>query len=395
MLTMKPLFALTLVTILHLACFAQIDFQPGYYIRNDGTKISCLIKDHGWVNNPMNIVCKSSPEAAPVTIGMESILEFGVGSSKYQRFDVDVEISGDAIDELSSSPVPKYRHETALLKLLVEGRANLYLYQKKRLTRYFFRLNGAAPTPLVSKQYRDRDGFAHANQEYIKLLADSLNCSAPDFPDPTMVRFEVKSLTRFFVAYNNCVRSAYTDYWTRAGKSVFHLHIRPGVDLSGFTVTDNSNQFPSKHSYGSEASFRIGVEGEFILPVNRNKWSVILEPVYRSYHSSSGGPDFNVDFKAIQLQMGARYYLFISSQTKLFLTAALCSNFSLNSTVQNDGSELNTLPHFGGSFSGGLRYKDRLGIELNYAIPQNILDNYIYFRSSLSTTSLIVSYRIL
>jgi hypothetical protein len=395
MLTMKPLFALALLTILHLAGYAQIDYQQGYYIRNDGTKISCLIKDYGWISNPTYIVCKSSPDAAPVTIGMAGILEFGVGNSKYQRFDVDVETSADAIDELSSSPQPKYRHDTAMLKLLVEGRASLYLYQKKRLTRYFFRLNGAAPTPLISKQYLGPDGYAHANQEYIKLLADSLSCSAPDFPDPTTVPFELKSLTRFFVAYNKCVRSAFTDYWTKTGKSVFHLYIRPGVDLSAFTVTDNFNLVPSKHSYGSEASFRFGVEGEFILPINRNKWSVLLEPVYRSYHSSSDESGFNVDYKAIQLQLGARYYFFLGSQTKFFLSAALCSNFSLTSTVESDGSYLNTLSHLGGTFSAGFRLKDRVGIEVNFALPQNILDNYYYFRSTLSTTSLIFSYRIL
>ena len=189
---MKPLLTLAFLGILHLAGHAQIDFQKGYYIRNDGTKISCLIKDYGWVNNPTSIVLKSSPDAAPATIGMAGILEFGVGNSKYQRFDVDVETSSDAIDELSTSAQPNYRHDTAMLKLPVEGRASLYLYQNKRLVRYFFRLNGAALTPLISKHYLGPDGFAHANQEYIKLLADNLNFPAPDFSDPTTVRLEGK-----------------------------------------------------------------------------------------------------------------------------------------------------------------------------------------------------------
>ncbi len=42
---MKPFVILFALTIIQTVCQAQIDFQPGYYIRNDGAKTSCLIKD--------------------------------------------------------------------------------------------------------------------------------------------------------------------------------------------------------------------------------------------------------------------------------------------------------------------------------------------------------------
>jgi hypothetical protein len=392
---MKTFVTLLALTVIGHLCHAQIDFQPGYYLRNDGTRISCLIKDYGWPTNPTRIVCKSSPGAATVTIGMDSITEFGVGNSKYQRCEVDVETSGEAVDELTSSPIPKYRHEKAFLKLLVEGRASLYLYQHKRLTRYFFRLNSAAPKPLVSKQYLGEDGIIHVNQEYIMRLSDSLSCSAPDFPNPIVVRYEAKSLTNFFIAYNNCVKSAYTDYWTKTGKTAFHLNIRPGIDLSSLILKDNSSGYMTKYSYGSKASFRIGAEAELILPIYRNKWSVLLEPEYRSYNSSSGGPGFEVDYKAIQVLLGARYYMFIGGQSKLYLAAELFTNFQLNSTLQYEGNDLSIQPRLGEAVSAGFRYGDRFSIELNYTLPEQILDNYYFLRANLTATSLIVSYRIL
>ena len=393
---MKTFVTLAALTVFSHICSAQIDFQPGYYLRNDGTRISCLIKDYGWRNNPKNIVLKTSSDAAPVTIGIDNIAEFGVGNSKYQRLEVDVEISGDALDELNNSPVPKYRHETAFLKLLVEGRASLYLYTDKRLNRYFFRLNGGATRPLISKQYLGEDGVIHANQEYIKQLSDSLGCSASDFPDPTAVRYDAKSLTSFFIAYNSCVKAAYTDYWGKTGKSAFHLNIRPGIDLASLTMTDNTEAFvTAKHPYGNQASFRIGAEAEFILPFNRNKWAVLLEPEYRSYHSSSGGTGFEVDYKALQFLLGARYYMFISSQSKLYLGAGIFTNFQINSTLQYEGADLTIQPRFGVATSAGFRYRDRFGIELKYELPEQILDNYYYLKANVTATSLIFSYRIL
>ncbi len=45
--------------------------------------------------------------------------------------------------------------------------------------------------------------------------------------------------------------------------------------------------------------------------------------------------------------------------------------------------------------AGGFRYKDRFGIELQYQFPQSTLNNYYYIGSTLTTTSLVVSCKIL
>ncbi len=391
---MKTFAALFALTITSLLCHAQIDFQPGYYIRNGGPRISCLIKDYGWLNCPTSIICKSSPDAAPVTIGMDSIIEFGVGGAKYQRWEVDVETSGSGIDELSSSPIPNFRHVRAMLKILVEGRASLYLYTTKRLSRYFYRLNGGQPRPLVFKQYLDQDRIIHANEEFIKVLADSLSCSAPDFPDPSSVRYEANSLTRFFITYNICAKSPYTDFFTKTGKPAFHLNIRPGADLANFIVKDYSGLSATKYPYGNHLGFRIGAEVEMILPFNRNKWAILIEPEFRTYTSS---PDsgYHMDYKALQVLLGARYFLFIGAESKLYLTAGLFSNFQLGSTVEYETFNLSIEPRLGETVAAGFRYKDRFGIEVQYQIPQQILDNYEYLRGTLSTTSLVLSCRIL
>src|ERR1700730_12815133 len=203
---MRTFVIIGLLTIISTFCRAQVNFQPGYYIRNDGSRVSCLIKDYGWLNNPKEIVCKPSPDDVPVTLVMDSVMEFGVGNVRYQRFTVDVEITGLTSDQLTSSPEPNFRQEKTFLKLLVEGQASLYLYVHKGAERYFYRLNGGVPRPLVSKAYQGADGVIHVNKEFIKVLVDSLTCSTSDIPDPTSVNYEARSLTRFFAAYNTCVK---------------------------------------------------------------------------------------------------------------------------------------------------------------------------------------------
>jgi hypothetical protein len=282
----------------------------------------------------------------------------------------------------------------AFLKVLVEGRASLYLYTGKRLSRFFYRLNGQPPGPLVSKQYLGPDGVVHANQQYIKVLADSLSCSATDFPDPSSVRYEANSLVRFFIAYNTCTKSAYSDYYAKTAKMVFHLNIRPGADLANFVVRNNSSYFPPRYSYGNSPGFRIGAEAEVILPFNRNKWAVLLEPEFRTY-SSSPGPGFAIDYKAVQILLCGRYFLFISPESKLYVTAGLLTNFNLGSTIEYETQDLVLQPRLGGTAAVGFRYKDRFGVELQYQFPEDILENYTLLRGDLSTASLVFSYKIL
>jgi hypothetical protein len=391
---MKTFAALFALTLTGLPGQAQINFQPGYYIRNDGARTSCLIKDYGWLNNPTSIVCKNSPDDVPVTVGIDSIVEFGVSGAKYQRFEVDVETSSNAIDELSRSPIPAFRHEKALLRVLVEGRASLYLYTGRRLSRFFYRLNGQRPGPLVFKQYLGQDGIIHANQEFIKVLADSLSCSAPDLPDPTLVKYEANSLARFFIAYSTCEKSAYTDYFAKAVKTIFHLNIRPGADLANLVVRDISTYPATRYSYGYHPGFRIGAEAEMILPFARNKWAVLIEPEFRTF-TSSPGAGYNLDYKALQVLLCGRYFLFISPQSKLYVTAGLFTNFDLGSTLEYETVGLVIEPRLGATAAAGFRYKDRFGIELQYQFPEQILDNYYYERANVTTASLVLSIKIL
>ncbi|HET6256135.1 MAG TPA: hypothetical protein VFE32_18810 [Puia sp.] len=206
------------------------------------------------------------------------------------------------------------------------------------------------------------------------------------------IRYEEKAFVRYFTAYNSCVKSPYTDFWTKTGKTIIHLNIRPGMDLGSATFIDNTFANPQKYNFGNQVSFRIGVELELLLPFNRNKWAVVVEPAYRSYTGKTSG--LQVDYKAFQFLLGGRYFL-IDGPSKWYLTAAIYGDFPTNSSLAYENSDLSFVARFGASVSAGYRYKDRLGLELKYSPPQPVLANYLALGMKLSTASAILSFRIL
>ena len=80
---MKKHLLFLLTALLSIGGYAQVKFESGYYISNAGQKIEGLIKNVDWENNPTTFEYKASEEAAPKTLAIRSVEEFGVnGKSK-------------------------------------------------------------------------------------------------------------------------------------------------------------------------------------------------------------------------------------------------------------------------------------------------------------------------
>src|SRR5579872_259513 len=333
---MKAGLAFAPLTIISLFCQAQIEYRPGYFIRNDSTKVSCLIKDYDWRNNPTGITWKSVATGTSATMDRDSILEFGVGNAVFRRFEIDVDVSAGENDDPGNSPLPTFQRETVLLKLLVQGRASLYRYSNKGLTLFYMVVNNPTPQPLVYKQFLSQSNLELTNTGYITQLQDSLRCTAPGFPDPAAVRYEERSLVRFFVAFNNCTHSAVTDYSAKTSGSPVHPSIRAGIDLTSLTLDDQTGSVDEQKNLGNKLSFRIGAELEIPLNFNRNKWAVVVEPAYRYYsaQTAEGSSGFQVNYRAIQLGIGGRYYLFSGPSSRWLLTGLLVADFPVNSSVE-------------------------------------------------------------
>ena len=104
-------------------------------------------------------------------------------------------------------------------------------------------------------------------------------------------------MKRLFIKYNQCKNSNYINYDYKQKKNLFHLTIRPGLNYSSNFKIPN---------YWKSYGHRLGIEGEYILPYNKNKWSIIIEPTYQYYEYSEKIKNTNgnilipkIDYKSI------------------------------------------------------------------------------------------------
>lgn len=175
---LKPIITL-LAILFTLNSFAQITFDQGYFINDKNEKIDCWIKNIDWRNNPTKFQYKLSEKAKSKTATIESVKEFGIDNfSKYQRFDIYIDRSSKEIEDMSSSREPEFKKEQLFLKILVDGRATLFLYQEKNFKRYFIKTIDAEIEQLVFKKYKTYENQVKENRQYLVQLRDQLKCES-------------------------------------------------------------------------------------------------------------------------------------------------------------------------------------------------------------------------
>ncbi|MEY2868107.1 MAG: hypothetical protein RIR01_525, partial [Bacteroidota bacterium] len=153
---MKKRLFLLLTILTALNSFAQIDLEKGYFINNSNIKTECFIKNIDWLDNPVEFEYKLTPESGYISAKINSVKEFGIyDKSKYIRAKVAMDRSSTKAAELSISKIPVFKEEELFLKVLVEGKANLYEYIDGNLLRFFYSIDNSAISQLVYKQYQE------------------------------------------------------------------------------------------------------------------------------------------------------------------------------------------------------------------------------------------------
>lgn len=403
----KYILFTALLTTLSIISYSQIVFETGYFVNESNHKINCLIKNIDWKSNPSEFEYKLSPDKSIQTAGTQTIKEFGIiGVCKYIRAKVKIDRSGDKLNNMSSERNPVFQEEWLFLNVLIEGKASLFIYKDGNLTRFFYSTNDSAISQLVYKRYlTDKSNIAQNNLFRQQLFID-LKCQGITLKDVEHVKYYKKDLGKFFVNYNECTNSDFFNYVPIQRKDLFNLSIRPGLNFSNLSIT-NSISDSKNTEFGSELSFRFGIEAEFILPFNKNKWSIILEPTYQYFKSEKTTEVSNVqngilvakiNYRSIELPVGVRHYFFFNDKSKLFLNVSYIFDFSINSNIEftrSDGSlfkTLNIVTRRNIALGVGYKYKDKYGLEIRYQTGREILGEYMYWNSTYRTLSIIFGY---
>ncbi|MGK0421613.1 MAG: hypothetical protein ACJAT9_001285, partial [Polaribacter sp.] len=370
------------LTILCINCYSQVSFEKGYYIDNNNQKIKCLIKNLDWKNNPSEFKYKLLENDKPKNITIKSIKEFGIDNvSKYIRSTVNIDRSSESIQKLSNEKKPLFKKENLFLKILIGGKSNLYEYVDGNLNRYFYSKDGTNIKQLIFKMYKTNDGNNIAkNHRFRQQLWANLECTTFKMSKIKNINYKKNDLIRFFTEYNKCGNVNLLNFGVKEKRDLFNLTIRPRLNSSSLEIQNTVSNSINIDS-GNEIGFGFGLEAEFILPFNKNKWAIVVEPTYKSFKSKKTGKNNNVsggqliteiNYNSIEIPISLRHYLFLNKSSKLFINASYIFDFSSKSSIEfkrADNSSYKSLdiisrPNLG--LGIGYKQNDKYSLEIRY-----------------------------
>ncbi|WP_430412593.1 hypothetical protein [Kordia sp.] len=389
--------------------FAQINFEKGYFISNNGQKTDCYIKNVDWINNPVSFDYKITLDDAVKTAKLVSVKEFVIPSVfKYEKHTVQIDMSESDYAKLTYDRKPIWEEKTVFLNVLVEGKASLYRYKNSGISRFFYKNENTNIKQLVKKDYLSENGGLAVNNEYRQQLYTELACESISRKRVSRLGYKKSDLTKFFIAYNTCKNNDFTKY-EQISKGKIHLRAEIGGMNQKITLENEetiSGLASNTSETGQNWSPRIGIDFEYVLPFNKNKWAVFIAPYYQSYKGEGEFkaaplrlvPDltYKVEYAAIQLPFGIRHYIFLNNDSRIFLNAGVIIDLPLKQNFDANAASLNEdfRTSAGGIFGIGFNY-NKYYAEARITTSRELIEKSAIFSLDLSQFSFVLGYQFL
>lgn len=401
---------------LGLVSSAQINFEKGYFIDNATNKIECFIRNPEKFNTPENFVYKINENDTEVkTKTINDVLEFYIeGYYKFEKHEVLIDVSNQKVDDLTTGRNPEWAKKTLFLKLISNGDAKLYSYVNDGIEKFFFSTTTKPIEQLVFKKYKS-DNVAtliYTNNYYQQQLWNSLKCNQINLKQIERINYQDEDLINIFSVFNKS-NGSLDDKKTisnnpKQKKGSFNFKLKAGTTYNSFSIYYiNSSPYSLNQDFtlDSKLSYRFGGEIEFILPFNKNKWGLVIEPSYQSKYEDAYTqvidiPNSPIDFtrniyfnySSLDIFFGLKYYMFLNANSKLFLSCNLVynknfdNNFTINETTYDN--LINSKPSLAYGF--GYNYK-KYTVECRIN-SRDLLEKQQFFKSKYTSISVNLTY---
>jgi hypothetical protein len=320
---MKTNFLVLILTLVAINSFGQIIFEKGYFIDNHDHRVDCLIKNTDWKNNPDQFNYKLTANSNAEIGSLYTVKEFGVtGFSQYVRADVKIDVSPADVNNLSKTSEPEWSQEQLFLKVLVGGKASLYFYENNAFVRFFYSVSDTAINQLIYKEYLTEDKEVAMNSKFRGQLWSNVRCMNSSMSSVENIRFNRSELERYFKKHNTDGGNTPLVYGGQKKHDSFQLHLTPGLNYSWLTLT-NAVALNEYVDFGHKINYRIGVEAQFTLPFNKNKWGILFDPSYQ-YFNFSGHNSYETEeikYQSIEFPLGLRHKFFMNENLIFFVDA--------------------------------------------------------------------------
>lgn len=395
-------FLILFLVSISISARAQITYESGYFIKESGERVECEILNSDWLNNPDSFSYRLDEESGEVIAKMDNVIEFGVyGVSKYEKHTVKVDLSSSTLNTLSTSSLPEFEERTVFLKVVLQGKASLYKYTFNGTDQFYYSTDNESPEVLIYKEYKVSEDKIAKNNTYQEQLSDNLSCEGMK---SILLDYYEKKLTDYFKTYNTCLNE---DFEVFKGAPGFSVNIVPKVGLiHGSIDLEYTTNSVTNFSFDPVKGFVAGVGVEVILPYNKNKWAVLIEPslislkgdgvsqkeiVYTPTSSLVTDNEYSFDYTAIDVAAGVRHYLYLNSKTAMFVNLLSSYSFELDSKLSYGTTDyeidpvLNVAAGIGAQFVG-------IQAELRYDFNRELLPSEAYYELGLKMASFRLSY---
>lgn len=381
---------------------AQVTFENGYFINNQGERINCLIKNKGKTTSPSSFEYKLNENSRIIEGGILNVQEFGIGQNiRFKR----KEVLMDKTPILDYNGEPKFENKTLFVKVLVEGKASLFVYTTNSLSRFFFERLDKNIEQLIFKTYYVTHNQIRKNNHFRQQLLTSLKCDALSIPDLKNLEYKEDELISFFEKYNQCAGGITKSYKRKKNKTLFNFKVKSGINFSNFEIDQiMSDRADAKFDLGT--TLKIGFEAEMYLNFNKHKWSILFEPTYQKFPDREqivSGDAVSTDitsftYSTVNLAFGPRHHIYLNDKNKIFLNVL----YNIVISAKSSGVNFNQRTDFvipndmRLSVGGGYSFKDKYNIEFRYDFPANPLNNgdVPLWNSTFTNFSIILGYTI-
>jgi len=407
----------TFLLILFLCCTfinAQVTFEKGYFISNNGNRTECLIRNLDWKDNPTDFRYKIDPNDKDyVTETIANVSEFGIGDNiTFKRAKVKIDRSTDDLSKISQTGKPVWEESTLFLRVLVTGEASLYSYREANLFRYFYETKEVPLEQLVYLRYietQNENASKNIKENTYYKQQLNLNVRSSNITDNDIknLSYTKSDLTKYFIKFNNISPATETKKTSADGeKNIFHIKITPGISLISLSM--DSKSLPYRNiKLDNKTNFKIGIEAEYILPFNKNKWSVFLNPTYQKYKNQKSyslpglfptSPleehDVDVEYSGIQIPMGIRHYLFLNKNSKFFINAGFTFDAGKSKVVYDKDRVSESTAGSNLAFGFGYNFRDKFGVEARLNTKKDLMSEYSDLAANYGSVDFIFSYTI-
>jgi hypothetical protein len=405
---MKRLLLLSLFAFLANSSYSQ-RFSNGYFIKNIDEKTECLIRNPGF-KSPSSINYMLSENSPMLEASIDSIKEFGIyNESKHIRSLVNIDRSSTDLRSMGFDRNPEFKEELLFLQMLVEGRANLFVYEEAGLVRLFFQIDDLPIEQLIFKEYKTHEGQIGKNNTYRQQLMNRLQCSSFNARTFSELRYDKKDMVKLFTEFNRCTESDYIVWREKRRRGALNISIRPGMNNTLFSISNVISNHQDV-DFGRKLNFRQGIEFEFYLPFYERRWSIIVEPTYQYFEYektmelASAATDreytVSVDYQSIELPLTIRHYFGIKNNSKIFVNASAVGDVLFPSSIDYDRSgfalyaPLKISTRINYAFGVGLQH-NKYSLEYRYHTNRQVLGSYLGWNTDYRASSIIFGYRIL